>query len=213
MTTHEAREFIATAAQLGWSFVGMDGRGHLRLHHLATNQFYAAAATPSDGRSRRNTIADLERLSGRKLPRANSGHYHHQPVQALVVEQSAAERRASEETEALVAEAQSLRRDFNDLTSDSFRNDPQISGSQLVAESLKAGAAVRTHTPRPGGSLPHHSIHRPGDSVMHHHGLPCICWFCKQRRKLLRDSTREAVYFTVGCLVYGVVALVMLRSW
>jgi hypothetical protein len=63
------RQFLKSAAQLGFVFVGYNGRGHLRLHNPDIGVHYFAAKSPSDWRSHRNAIVAMQRLSGRKLPR------------------------------------------------------------------------------------------------------------------------------------------------
>ena len=65
----DIREFLNTVGKIGWTMVGYDGNNHLRLHHVATGHFHSVAFTPSDYRSRRNSLAILERLAGRKIPR------------------------------------------------------------------------------------------------------------------------------------------------
>ena len=65
-----ARETVALAETLGFTFDGYDGRGHVVLA-LPDGTRTSIPATPSEYRSQRNQIATLERLSGRKLPRHN----------------------------------------------------------------------------------------------------------------------------------------------
>lgn len=66
----QAREIVALAEQLGFTFDGYDGSGHVILS-LPDGQRTSIPATLSEYRGRRNAVAALERLSGRKLPRAN----------------------------------------------------------------------------------------------------------------------------------------------
>src|SRR5437588_800 len=71
--------------------------------------------TPSDWRSRRNTIADLQRIAGRKLPRQNAGKHRHRRQAQLSTSLSPAERRASDLVAELVDEAGALRRRIGEL--------------------------------------------------------------------------------------------------
>lgn len=66
----QAREVVDLSALLGFTFEGYDGSGHVVLS-LPDGRRTSIPATPSEYRGRRNTIAALERMSGRKLPRAN----------------------------------------------------------------------------------------------------------------------------------------------
>jgi hypothetical protein len=65
----EVRELVEKAATIGWSCDGkIDGRGHYTLVH-ENGEHYPIAATPSDPRSAKNAIANLERIAGRKTNR------------------------------------------------------------------------------------------------------------------------------------------------
>ena len=66
----QSREVVALAERLGFTFDGYDGSGHLVLS-LPDGTRTSIPATPGEYRGRKNAIATLERLSGRKLPRAN----------------------------------------------------------------------------------------------------------------------------------------------
>jgi hypothetical protein len=66
----EARELILIAKELGWHPAGYSGTGHPRLIH-ENGAKITIAATPGDRRNRANSLAMLERLSGRKLDRQN----------------------------------------------------------------------------------------------------------------------------------------------
>ena len=110
----EQRAFLKAAGQLGFTPIGRDGSGHIRLEN-ETGQRYSAVSTPSDHRSRRNDLADLERLSGRRLPRQKSGEFRHhrQPVSSF--EKSPTELLAGAEINELLAEAEELRIRFHQL--------------------------------------------------------------------------------------------------
>lgn len=70
----EARHIITLARQLGFTVAGVTGSGHIRLDHV--NGQVTIASTPSEYRGRANTIAQLERVAGRKLPRAKHRRGH-----------------------------------------------------------------------------------------------------------------------------------------
>jgi hypothetical protein len=122
MSHADLRHFLADAEQLGFHFTGYDGRNHVRLHNPDTGHHYSAAYTPSDWRSRRNAIAALERLSGRKLPRKKNGKYQHRRQIQLVTELSPAEERACHQVAALLEEAGSVRRRIDYLTTKTTRD-------------------------------------------------------------------------------------------
>ena len=63
----EARETIKLARQIGWEHVGYTGSGHLLLQH-ENGKKYSIASSPGDNRNRKNALAMLERLAGRKIP-------------------------------------------------------------------------------------------------------------------------------------------------
>lgn len=111
----ELRQFLSRAKRLGFEWVGTDGQGHPRLHNAAIGVSYSVPGTPSDYRSLRNSLADLERLSGRKLPRANAAHYRGRRVAPVDFTKSSFEVEQAEKVEALVAETDSLREQFHEL--------------------------------------------------------------------------------------------------
>lgn len=65
----DLRDFLKDAAEYGWEFEGYDGNGHPRLHHPASGERYSASLTPSDWRSRKNSMADLKRIAGASTPK------------------------------------------------------------------------------------------------------------------------------------------------
>lgn len=69
VVNRQAREIVDLAHALGFTFEGYDGSGHVVLS-LSDGTRTSIPATPSEYRGRKNSIAALERLSGRKLPRA-----------------------------------------------------------------------------------------------------------------------------------------------
>lgn len=70
-----AREMVEVAQRLGFTLTGTDGRGHLALVHT-NGETVHIPSTPSEYRGRKNTIAQLERVSGQRLPRANHRRSH-----------------------------------------------------------------------------------------------------------------------------------------
>jgi hypothetical protein len=109
-------EFLDAARQLGFIYEGQTNGNHVRLRNKRTGQIYTTALTPSDWRSRRNCLADLERISGRKLPRPNAAHYKKQrrrPV--LDTQKTRTEQQSCEHVDELVQEAETLRRRFYEL--------------------------------------------------------------------------------------------------
>lgn len=70
MSTGYVREVVALAESLGFHLVeGCTGSGHLLLEH--PNGKVTLSSTPSEHRGRKNAIATLERVAGKRLPKAN----------------------------------------------------------------------------------------------------------------------------------------------
>ena len=139
-------EFLAQAEQLGFSLDGHTGHGHPRLRN-GNGDSVVIARTPSDFRSRRNALALLERLSGRKLPRSNSGKHRHRRQTQLDTTLSPTEKVASEQVDALVAEADSLRRRFAETSCGTV---PRVGGRGAESAgpprtSTSAAAATASH--------------------------------------------------------------------
>jgi hypothetical protein len=109
------KAILKDAERLGFAFDGFDGDGHIRLRHQQAGIRYSLAATPGDVRSYRNALSAMERLSGRRLPRPNNGHYRHRRQPRLSTELSPTEAEKSREVDDLVAEADALRRRFAEL--------------------------------------------------------------------------------------------------
>lgn len=129
----DTREFIGSAERLGWTYVGLDGRGHPRFHNDITGESYSAPSTPSDWRSMRNCLADLERLSGRKLPRPNAGHFRQRAVEyPLEFRKSITERQRGEVLEDLVTEADSLYGRFHELAGAEVKDYPVITEARKI---------------------------------------------------------------------------------
>jgi hypothetical protein len=110
----DLNDFLGQAERLGFIPISRDGNGHIRLENRA-GQRYSAVSTPSDHRSRRNDLSDLERLSGRRLPRQKSGKYRHRRERVTRFEKTPAELAAAVEVDELVTEAEGLRIRFSRL--------------------------------------------------------------------------------------------------
>lgn len=65
-----AAKVESAAKELGFRFAGYDGSGHIVWQH-PNGARYSTPATPSEYRGVANSIAALERLSGRKIDRPN----------------------------------------------------------------------------------------------------------------------------------------------
>jgi hypothetical protein len=115
-------DLLDQAGKLGFTPAGRDGNGHVRLRNADTGDLYSVAFSPSDRRSLRNSISHLERLSGRKLPRDNSGKHRHRRQSQLDTTLSPAEQQASELVAAPVAEAESVRRRIGHLAAEPTRD-------------------------------------------------------------------------------------------
>lgn len=74
-----ARETVRAAKQLGFTYEGIDGRGHHALRH-ENGTPYRFPASGSDYRGPKNTLADLERIAGRKLPRPGRRRKSRKPI-------------------------------------------------------------------------------------------------------------------------------------
>jgi len=138
MTAGYLPEFLAQAARLGFTFDGLTGSGHPRLRN-AVGDSIVIPSTPSDWRSRLNSLAQLERFSGRRLPRANAGKYRYRRQPRLSTELSAAEVVKSHQVDALVAEADALRQRFTELVA---------TPSRAAAAEARSVLARHEHTRR-----------------------------------------------------------------
>lgn len=114
---HAFREWAADIKRLGFEVVGFDGNNHHRLYHPDTDTYTSVARTPSDWRSRRNELARLERIAGRKLPRPNAAHYRTRRTPVTDMQMTDHERRQSDTADKLLAKAAQLRTQFADLIS------------------------------------------------------------------------------------------------
>ena len=111
------KEFAETkAAPLGFEFVGLQGSSHPRFYNADKNVYFTSALTPSDWRGEKNAVADMERLSGRKLPRPNAAHYKHKPRgSGFGTVQSSWERQMLGNLDSAMTDAEGIRTKIIDL--------------------------------------------------------------------------------------------------
>lgn len=75
------QELVDRAEEIGWRFTGKtSGGGHPILEHEETGQQYAMSSTPSDHRTVKNHLADLERLAGQKVARHGKRRKSHKAI-------------------------------------------------------------------------------------------------------------------------------------
>lgn len=63
------RELELMAEQLGFVFDGYTGSGHIKFRHSCSQRLFVASGSPSCHRSSLNSVKEMERISGVKLPR------------------------------------------------------------------------------------------------------------------------------------------------
>lgn len=112
----EVRELIDKANMLGFKVEGKDGNEHYTLV-CDNGEQVRVASTPSEWRTTANCIAEMERKSGRKLPRQNAAKYRHKRTRANDFNLSKTERMGIERRDKLIAEAESLRAEFAEVVS------------------------------------------------------------------------------------------------
>lgn len=110
------RDFLGKAEKLGFVQDGFDGRGHPILVNDACGIRTSVAFSPSDWRSEKNALARLERLTGQKLQRENTGKYRHRRVTQANLRATEHEQQCCSTVEAMVREASDLRTEFRRLT-------------------------------------------------------------------------------------------------
>lgn len=105
----QRRDFLAKARALGFCFIGYATNGHMILK--CPRGTVQVSATPSDWRTTRNELANLERISGRRLPRIRRGRPRKAPeMSGLDLRAARREREAREALrEAQAAESERRR--------------------------------------------------------------------------------------------------------
>lgn len=106
------KDLLRQAKLLGFEFVRVRSGGHVELHNAEVNKSFTTSATPSDWRSYRNALSQMERLSGRKLPKSRSGHFSHKRVSQSDFRRSDLEQQRCDEADELLSEADTLRDEF-----------------------------------------------------------------------------------------------------
>lgn len=128
------KEFDAKAEMLGFKFSGFSGKNHPIYYNADVDVTVIAPLTPSDYRSQANSLANMERLSGRKLPRGHSGRHSFKPVrQKLETRLSDTEKSALERVNKLIAEAELLRSQWSDLINGAVDRSAAAQARDLLA--------------------------------------------------------------------------------
>jgi hypothetical protein len=125
------REFSRRAAELGFAFDGITGGGHPRYRHRETGAVYTTGMTPSDVRARMNALADMEKIAGRKLPRKNAGKHRRSRVVSTSYTKTVSERVSSDRIERLLAQADRIRREWNEAVADEGRESAAVARSLM----------------------------------------------------------------------------------
>lgn len=102
------RDFSRKAAQLGFIFCGYTGTNHPKYYNSDADATVTTALTPSDYRGQKNALSDMERLSGRKLPRDKAGHHRWVKVESLNTSLSPTERQCLQRVDELLDESEFL---------------------------------------------------------------------------------------------------------
>ena len=109
------RQFCDKVAALGFRFDGYCRSGHPRFKHDGLDITVTTALTPSDWRAERNAIAYMERVTGRKLPRANAGHYRHEAKRHLTLVRDSDDERFGDNVEELLELCHILRTQWDEV--------------------------------------------------------------------------------------------------
>src|SRR6201999_1896089 len=107
----DQRKFVTEAKKLGFTFQGQSNSSHLSFIN-ADGIRYTSALTPSCPHAWKNALRDMEKISGRALPRQKSGKHRFKKAQHLDLRRSPAEVHDSAIIDGLMARAESLRSEF-----------------------------------------------------------------------------------------------------
>lgn len=112
----DLRKLIADGERLGFTYVGQTSRGgHMQFIH-ESGQRVTASCTPSDRFAWVNVRNDMERISGRQLPRSGkAGSYKFKPVIPLKLHRTETEIRNSETIDRLLDRVGVIRSEFRAL--------------------------------------------------------------------------------------------------
>jgi uncharacterized protein (DUF1778 family) len=130
----QLRAFCVKAAKLGFAWDGYCGSGHPRFIHTATGATFTTSLTPSDWRSERNAIAEMERISGRKLERQNAGQYRYRSMAQTDMRMSDSERRVSAHVDRLLDRAARLRARWSELTNGCVDRSTAKSAREVIED-------------------------------------------------------------------------------
>lgn len=132
------RRFAETKARpLGFEFVGYQGNGHPRFYNADKGVYFTTALTPSDWRGEKNSVADMERLSGRKLPRQKAGRARHVKVPQARFRLSDSEKSAQSHIDQLLTRAERLAERW-DKVKDDLRFNEEAHAILLDFEEIEA---------------------------------------------------------------------------
>ena len=104
----------------------MSGGSHVKLYNAEKNLTYYTSASPSDNRYERNALNDMERMSGRRLPRPNAAKYKTVKVTTTTMRMSDTETAAVAHTDELLAQADKLRGIWNNIIATSNRTHANV---------------------------------------------------------------------------------------
>jgi len=110
----DLKRLIRDAAQLDFEFHGPFG-GHFHFVHTS-GQRVTTSSTPGDWRAWINFRAQMERISGKRLPRASAGSFKFKKTPVTGFRRTAAEVQAAEGVDALITDADRLRTEFAELS-------------------------------------------------------------------------------------------------
>lgn len=111
----DLRRLINDASKLGFKYDGRTDSGHVVLLHDSVGR-YVTSGTASDWRAYQNALRDMERLSGRKLPRQKAGKFRFKKTTRLDLKRSVEEVRSANTVDDLLARADRIRDNFRRLT-------------------------------------------------------------------------------------------------
>lgn len=112
----DLRKLIADGEKLGFTYIGQKVHGgHLQFIH-ENGKRLTASSTPSSFSSWKQTRKDMERISGRQLPRDNkAGKRTFKRVERMDLNRSQLEIQSAEVIDRLVGRADNIRTEFRRL--------------------------------------------------------------------------------------------------
>ena len=128
------RDFFAQAERLDFIFDGFTGSGHVRLYNHARDLTYITPASPSDKRYQMNALAEMERMSGHKLAKANAAKYRYKRQEKLDTRMTVAEWGAVERADVLRRRSDELRERWAVVTSGNVSRDDAAAARTILTE-------------------------------------------------------------------------------